>query len=287
MKNIAVSVQTDNGANHYNELFAPVNITGAAKTPIKSNSRPALESTADKAEILFLTSYPPRECGIANYSQDLIKALNSKFSNSFAIKVCAVQSINEKHEYPEEVKYVLDTSSENGFGELTRIINEDELIKMLLIQHEFGFYHSCEEAFLRFVSDLKKPVAIAFHTVLPHPDEFLKSKVLSIASACSSIVVMTKNAENVLVRDYHVPRQKISVIAHGTHLVPHLSKETLKEKYGINGRQVLTTFGLISKGKSIETTLHALPSIVKTCPDVLFLVIGKTHPEVLKDEGEK
>ena len=76
------------------------------------------------------------------------------------------------------------------------------------------------------------------------------------------------------------------MIAHGTHLVPHLSKQILKKKYGFNGRQILTTFGLLSSGKSIETTLKALPAIVKTNPDVLFLVIGKTHPEVLKEEGE-
>ena len=87
--------------------------------------------------------------------------------------------------------------------------------------------------------------------------------------------------------DYGLPKKKISVIAHGTHLVPHLNRESLKKKYGIKGRKVLTTFGLLSSGKGIETTLKALPAIIKTNPDVLFLIIGKTHPEVLKEEGEE
>ena len=84
-----------------------------------------------------------------------------------------------------------------------------------------------------------------------------------------------------------MPQQKITVIAHGTHLVPHLSKEFLKKKYGLKDRKVLTTFGLLSSGKSIETTLEALPAIIKTNPEVVFLIIGKTHPEVVKSGRRK
>jgi hypothetical protein len=98
---------------------------------------------------------------------------------------------------------------------------------------------------------------------------------------------MTHNSAKILIYDYDLPKKKISVIAHGTHLVPHLDRESLKKKYGIEGQKVLTTFGLLSSGKSIETTLEALPAIIKTNPDVIFLVIGKTHPEVLKKEGEQ
>jgi hypothetical protein len=98
---------------------------------------------------------------------------------------------------------------------------------------------------------------------------------------------MTHNSAKILITDYDLPKKKISVIAHGTHLVPHLNRESLKKKYGIKDRKVLTTFGLLSSGKSVETTLEALPAIIKTNPDVIFLVIGKTHPEVLKEEGEQ
>ncbi|MCY7362868.1 MAG: glycosyltransferase, partial [Ignavibacteria bacterium] len=98
---------------------------------------------------------------------------------------------------------------------------------------------------------------------------------------------MTNNSASILINDYSVSEKKISVIAHGTHLVPHLNKEFLKEKYRLKGKKVLTTFGLLSSGKSIETTLDALPEIIKTKPEVIFLIIGKTHPGVLNSEGEK
>jgi hypothetical protein len=98
---------------------------------------------------------------------------------------------------------------------------------------------------------------------------------------------MTNNSARILASDYGISMEKISVIAHGTHLVPHLNKEVLKSKFGLDGRKVLTTFGLLSSGKNIETTLDALPLVIKTHPEVMFLIIGKTHPEVVKTEGEK
>lgn len=239
-------------------------------------------------EILFITSYPPRECGIANYSQDLFKALNNKFSNSFSLKVCALESGNANYTYPDEVKYILDTNDSRKYVELARAINSDKSISFVLVQHEFGFFQNAgEEDFLQFLYALMKPIIIVFHTVLPQPNESLKEKVRCIAAVSESVVVMTKNSAEVLRDDYGVSYQKIVVIAHGTHLVPHLNKEFLKDKYGLTGRKVLSTFGLLSSGKGIDTTLNALPSIIKINPDVLFLVIGKTHPGVIKSEGER
>jgi glycosyltransferase involved in cell wall biosynthesis len=190
-------------------------------------------------------------------------------------------------EYPEIVKYKLDTSFAPEYHTVAQSINQNQLIKLVVIQHEFGFFHHQEAAFLQFIYEVAIPVIVVFHTVLPRPDERLKANVQGIANACDSIVVMTRGATEVLKHDYDVPEQKISVIAHGTHLVSHQEKESLKEKYGLSGKRVLSTFGLISSGKDIETTLKALPAIVETSPDVMFLVIGKTHPEVVKSEGEK
>jgi len=258
----------------------------SAMSSIISEQKSANE-TNDLAEILFITSFPPRVCGIATYSHDLIKALDNKFSNTLSIKVCALESGDENFQYTNYVKYVLKTSLADKYGKLALKINKDDKIRIVLIQHEFGFFNKQEEPFLQFLNRLTKPVIVVFHTVLPNPDEKLKSNVKSIASACESIIVMTHNSAKILIYDYELPKKKISVIAHGTHLVPHLNRESLKKKYGINGRKVLTTFGLLSSGKSIETTLEALPAIIKTNPDVIFLIIGKTHPEVLKEEGEQ
>jgi len=247
----------------------------------KSNTKSELP------EILFITSFPPRECGIATYSQDLISALNNKFGTSFNIKICALESGKASYEYIPEVISVLDTSNPESFIETSRHINLNDRIEMVVIQHEFGFYQRQKQAFLDFLRNLTKPVTIVFHTVLPHPNDALKAEVQHITSTCSALVVMTHNAAEILTNEYEVPATKITVIAHGTHLVPHLGKDYLKEKYALTGKKVLTTFGLLSSGKSIETTLKALPAIAKEIPEVVFLIIGKTHPEVVKNEGEQ
>ncbi len=240
-----------------------------------------------KTGILFVTSYPPRECGIATYSQDLIRALGQQFEGAFSLQVCALESGSTAHTYPSEVRYVLDTSQSAEYARLAADINLDNHIGMIVVQHEFGFFRSQESAFLQFLSDLSKPVAVVFHTVLPGPDMQLRDIVRRIAAVADSLVVMTRHSADILTTTYGVATHKVSVIPHGTHLVPHVSKRLLKIKYGLEGRKVLSTFGLLSAGKSIETTLEAMPSIVDQYPETVFLVIGKTHPEVCKAEGEK
>jgi glycosyltransferase involved in cell wall biosynthesis len=239
------------------------------------------------AEMLVISSYPPRECGIATYSQDLIKSLKNKFSNSFNIKVCALERGKSDFIYPSEVKYTLDTTHISTFMTLAEKINNDTHIEIVLIQHEFGFYREQEQAFLQMLYELSKPVVIVFHTVLPHPNEHLRSQVRNIASACKSIIVMTKTSADILIKEYDIAPHKLTIIPHGTHLVQHLSEKFLKDKYGLAGKKVLTTFGLLSSGKSIETTLDAMPAIVKQTPNVMFLIIGKTHPEVVKNDQER
>ncbi|HLN73160.1 MAG: glycosyltransferase [Methylococcaceae bacterium] len=245
-----------------------------------------LQEPGTKPEVLIISSYPPRECGIATYSKDLIKALDDKFSSSFDIKVCALETGDASFEYGDEVLYRLDTSQPTSYFPIALSINQDKNIEIVFIQHEFGLYYMQEEAFLQFIHQLTKPVICAFHTVLPHPDEVFKSKVQQISAACRSIIVMTHNSEQILINDYEVAPEKILVIPHGTHLTDHVDEDYLKEKYQISHRKILSTFGLLSSGKSIETTLDAMPAIIKTNPDVLFLIIGATHPEVVKHEGE-
>lgn len=268
-------------------------ISDRIERPIKianSDSETAIRTVQVKdnnqGDILFITSYPPRVCGIATYCQDLIKALANKFNESFSLRVCALETGDTTYQYPEEVTYRLDSSSAAEYKKMANTINRDDQISIVLIQHEFGLFNKQEQAFLQFLQEINKPVILAFHTVLPQPDKQLKAKVQHMVEHCTAIVVMTHHSEQVLIEEYGVPEQKITVIAHGTHLVPHVAKDMLKEKYGLEGRKVLTTFGLLSSGKSIETTLEALPAIIEKCPEVIFLVIGKTHPEVVKSEGE-
>lgn len=238
-------------------------------------------------QILFISSYPPRECGIATYSQDLIKALNNKFDQTFSLKICPIESENERHIYTEEVKYILNIDSPKSFILLGESINEDPEIKLVMIQHEFGLFKEKDGEFIQFLNIILKPVCLVFHTVLPNPDIHLKANVRQIFEVCESIVVMTHTSEAILINDYDLEPSKITVIPHGTHLVSHSDKNLLKEKYQLAGRTILSTFGLLSAGKCIETTLKALPEIIKNNPEVLFLILGKTHPSVVKHEGEK
>ncbi len=244
-------------------------------------------SPKKKSEILIVTSYPPRECGIATYSNDLVKALKSKFGESMQIRICAVENNNEKHIYSNEIRYVLNTDQPNDYIKLANVINTNDEIKIVLIQHEFGFYVHTEQNFIGFLKSVKKKKILAFHTVLPHPDEQRLSSVTQIADEADNIIVMTHSSAHILERDYRVPTAKISIIPHGTHLVSHSNKASLKHKYGLDGKTVLSTFGLLSSGKNIETTLEALPEIIAKNKNVLFLIIGKTHPGVVKHEGER
>lgn len=237
-------------------------------------------------EIICITTYPPRECGIATFSDDLVRAIEVKFGHSFTIKICALASRSEQHIYNERVKYILNTSETADFKNVAEKINEDAKIELVLIQHEFGLFIENEKDFLEFTHIIKKPVIIVFHTVLPNPSLIQKDYLEQLTQFCSAVVVMTQTSAEILHKEYDVEKEKINIIPHGTHLVSHKDKRVLKEKYKVNGRLILSTFGLLSSGKSIETTLEALPTIIKKNPTVLFLIIGKTHPTVLKTYGE-
>lgn len=246
-----------------------------------------VEQESNLPQILFITSFPPRECGIATYSQDLVNALNNQFENSFTCSICALESETEQHIYKTKPNYILNTDHRNSFLKTAFHINNNENIKVVVMQHEFGFFAKKENEFKQFFESISKPVVFVFHSVLPNPNKELKTKVEDMAAIASAIVVMTNNAANVLKNDYNVADYKISIIPHGTHLVPTLNKEKLKAHYQLSDRLVLSTFGLLSSSKSIETTLNALPAIIKIFPKVLFLVLGKTHPTIVKNEGEK
>ena len=237
-------------------------------------------------QVLFITSFPPRECGIATYSQDLINALTLQFEESFTCSICALESDKEQHNYAQQPKYILNTDSRNSFLKTAFQINKDDNIKAVIMQHEFGFFENKEKEFKQLFNCISKPIIFVFHTVLPKPNKELKSKVEDMAAIASAIIVMTNDAATILKNHYAVADYKITVIHHGTHLVPPLNRLKLKEHYQLSNRAVLSTFGLLSSSKSIETTLSALPAIIAKFPHVLFLVLGKTHPNVVRHEGE-
>lgn len=238
-------------------------------------------------EIIFISTFPPKVCGIATYCQDLIQSLKLKFRESFSISICPMETEDESYQYAENPEYRLNTSDAISYLELADKINKNSNIQLVMLQHEFGFFTEAKNGLLLFLQNLEKDIIITFHTVLPKPDRELKEKVKEISSFVKSIIVMTGISADILNNDYDIPPDKIKMIPHGTHLLPFIDKISLKAKYGFKDKKVLSTFGLLGSGKNIETTLEALPEIISKNPDVMFLIIGKTHPGIIKYEGEK
>ena len=255
-------------------------------TEVKKNVIPFIHK--ELPEILFITSYPPRECGIATYTQDLRNAIQEKFGHSLSLKVCALESKESNLKYPDEVKYILNTEEEGQYILFAKKINADKNIKMIFLQHEFGLFGGDYGKFLlKFMVHINRPIAITFHTVLPNPNKELKKVVRKMVDYSDNVIVMTNSSAAILKRDYGIAERKIRIIAHGTHLVSSLNETHKKSRVHLADRTVLSTFGLLNEGKSIETALDALPEIIARFPDVIYLIIGKTHPEVKKREGEK
>lgn len=237
-------------------------------------------------EILVVTSFPPRKCGIATYSFDLIKAIEDKYENSFRIKVCALQKSDTTLSYPPEVTYFLKTTQQEEYKKTAFAINTNEAVKIIYLQHEFGLFGGdFGEFILDFLVTIDKPVITTFHTVLAHPCEDRKAVLQEIAVLSKKVIVMTHLSAEILKKEYLIAEEKIQVISHGTHLIEpsHFNR---MGSIPFKNKIIISTFGLISEGKGIETALDALPKIVAQFPNVLYLIIGKTHPEVVKNEGE-
>lgn len=178
--------------------YAPIYLVNAKK--------PAVEVKALLPEILFITSFPNRECGIAMYCEDLLKSIQAQFGSSFAVKVCALESDDKEYDYPDCVKYILKTNNFNDYYDLAEQINDDSNISLVFIQHEFGLFGGeMGDYFIQLLSLINKPVVTTFHTVLPHPDFKRINVVKAIAMLTDKIVVMTKTSSKILQNEYNIP----------------------------------------------------------------------------------
>lgn len=238
--------------------------------------------------VLLLSTFPSRECGIATFSKDLRESIQDKFHHSVQIDVCAIDHSNSVIHYPDSVRYVLRSDQEESYLALAREINQSNQYDCILLEHEFGLFQGDYGSFLCvFLNEITIPVLTTFHTVLPNPSAKRKEIVTQIIALSKAIICMTNASGAILEDAYDCPAEKITIIPHGTHLLRFKSPEKLKEKFGLTGRKTLSTFGLLSSGKSIETGLHAVAEACKSHPEILYLIIGKTHPEIVKQEGEQ
>ena len=239
-------------------------------------------------KLIFISSFPPRECGIATFTQDLANTLNNIYGCTLPIEIYALENKPSNFNYIKDVTDVLHTFNINQYRKVADAINERNDVGLICIQHEFGLYGGeYGSHILSFMLAVNKPVITVFHTVLPNPDTKRKSIVQAINNLSEKIIVQTKNSHTILMEDYNISAENLEIIPHGTHIVLWKNKAILKEKYSFKDKIILSTFGLLSENKNVQTVLYALPEVVKKHPNVLFLILGKTHPEVIKNEGEK
>jgi len=240
-------------------------------------------------QVLYVSSFPPRECGIATFTQDLTSAMDKKWNPAVKSAVLAVNDNGSSiYNYKKDVVNQMDESDMEHYIEKAKEINENENIKLVCIQHEFGLFGGEYGTYLLpFMESLTKPVVVNFHSIIPNPDPERKKVVQAIAKRCSTILVMTKVGKKILSQQYGIDKSKIKFVPHGVPIIEKTDPEKAKEKLNLSGRIVLSTFGLLSRGKGIEYVIRSLPKIVKKYPNLLYIIVGETHPKVRKEEGEK
>ncbi len=243
---------------------------------------------SDTNYILYLSTYPPRECGIATFTNDLATSFDLRFNPTTKSKVLALnESETVRYNYPKRVIGAIAADRLERYVELANKINLNKDIKLVNIQHEFGIFGGeWGDYLIPFLQVIEKPIIVTLHSVLPQPSDYLKRTVQLIGEYSKGIVVMNDRSRTILEAEYAIPKSKIFCIPHG---IPHATFESskdAKQELGLEGKIVLSTFGLISKDKGIEYAIQALPAVVKAYPNVIYLILGITHPQVRAYEGE-
>ncbi|PIQ81492.1 MAG: hypothetical protein COV76_08695 [Candidatus Omnitrophica bacterium CG11_big_fil_rev_8_21_14_0_20_64_10] len=239
-------------------------------------------------KIIYLSSFPPRECGIATFTADLTGAMDDLFESVIKSRIAAVNpDAVSRYHYPKQVLFEIDPNSERDFLRTAESINGMEEVRLVNVQHEFGLFGGPYGSnLLSFLGALKKPSVVTFHTVLPSPNNDLRRAVRSIVEEASRVTVMTNLSRDILTREYGIDGEKVAVIPHGIHAAPYSPGAPSKAASGDSKKVNLLTFGFLSRGKGLEYVIEALPKVVKECPDLTYSILGVTHPNVLKQEGE-
>ncbi len=239
--------------------------------------------------ILYVSTFPPRECGIATFAQDLTNAVDRELAPTLKSKILAMNPSDVAfYNYPKKVVYQISDEDLQNYLEIAQKINKNSEIKLVNIQHEYGLFGgNWGNYILPFMEIITKPKVVTFHTILPRPDKQLKKITQDIIAKADGVVVMTEHTVKMLRQTYKVDKKKaVTVIPHGVHHIAFPSKTDAKKKLNLSGHTVLTTFGMLSRDKGIEYAIEAMPDIVAKHPDVLYLVLGATHPNVVRHEGE-
>ena len=239
-------------------------------------------------KIAYISTYPPRECGIATFNYNLRKAINSNLdsSNDFVVAMTDSDTIQE-YDYPEEVKFTIRQEQQTDYIEAANFINTSEA-DICILEHEFGIFGGESGVYiLPLINHLKKPLVTILHTVLKEPSFIQQIILKEIAAQSAKIIVMSKRAIGFLTDIYNIPKEKIQLIEHGVPDLEAIHINPIKNITPFCNKRVLFTFGLMSRNKGLETVIRALPKIVSRHPDVMYVILGNTHPGVKRNSGEE
>ncbi|MFC1677486.1 glycosyltransferase family 4 protein [Planctomycetota bacterium] len=237
-----------------------------------------------RTNIAFICSFIPRNCGIATFSSDLISNVRLAAGSDFEPTVIAMQP-EVPLKYQKPVKLSIRKNIKLDYIRAAQYINSSD-IDLVSIQHEFGLFGGSAGDYLNILlKRVKKPIITTLHTILENPaSEYYKSLV-ELCKASQQIIVMNTRGIKILRNVYGVSETRIKLIPHGIPDIPFSDGNHSKRRLGLNGRKTILTFGLLSRNKGIEVMIRALPKIIKTDPTILYVVLGTTHPEVLRSEG--
>ncbi len=241
--------------------------------------------------IAFLSTFPPRECGIATFTEDLITSMGRL--GAINIQVIAINNSNN-YSYDNRVMASIRQNERCDYIEMAKKLNTSN-IDLLVIEHEFGIYGGEHgDYILDLVNNLEIPIVTTLHTILSEPDPKQRLIINELGKRSEKIITMAQNTKQMLQSIYGVGSRKIEVIHHGVPKKPFESRDMLKKKFGYENRQIICTFGLIGPGKGIEHGIDAIAKLIDSSidkdgngndnNDVLYLILGQTHP-ALKEEG--
>jgi glycosyltransferase involved in cell wall biosynthesis len=234
---------------------------------------------------LFLGSYPPRECGIATFTKDVVDAYDRAFGVSSPV-IALDEPGGDVRRYPAEVVGRIAQVERAGYAAAARFVNQYP-VDLVNIQHEYGLFGGERgEWLVDFIRALQKPVVLTLHTVLPEPDETYLRVTRELCDQAAKVVALSVTGRTLLENIYGIDPQRLETIHHGVPDVPFQDTYAAKASFGIGLRTVISTFGLISRGKGLEYAIEAMRSVVKRHPETLYLILGETHPVVRRHEGE-
>jgi glycosyltransferase involved in cell wall biosynthesis len=233
----------------------------------------------------FIGNYLPRQCGIATFTTDLCEAIATEYEGTTCIAL-PVNDLEAGYAYPARVRFELTEKDIDSYRRAADFLNINS-VDLVCLQHEYGIFGGrAGSHILALLRELRMPIVTTFHTILHDPDPDQQQVLEEVAALSDRLVVMSERGREFLEKIYGIQPEKIDFIPHGIPDVPFMDPSFHKDLFGVEGKTVLLSFGLLSANKGIETVIAALPAIVARYPNVVYIILGATHPQVVRNEGE-